>query len=285
MAVGGARTGIVWIGLLGLGGCHREEPAAGCSLEARAQTAAVAFDANSDGVLDVADGAWLFARNFRAGPEIPCFAAVEGFGDKVDDSASGFAMWYALISGTAVPTLAEGACVAPEPAEAACGDGLAMAVDAPAQVSGASGEVVRFAASVTLVSPELPVEAWSVSLAASGCRVVSAGLSGTMGADVRDEPPGKRDGGVGYAEVSGTGGAVSLVVLDAIGGDSVKTGSATAVLEVEVEATVGSGCGECVLKLEDGQQGGGREMGNTVSSGGRSYGPEVSGLTVGVCSG
>lgn len=265
-----------WFPLALLLGCHGD--AAPCALTARPRAAATGFDANSDGVLDVADGAWLLARNMRGGEDPPCLAAVEAYGDAVNDSATAYASWYALIAGTAVPSLPAGACPAPEPEEAVCGDGAAFSLQAPASVQGS----VEFSAEVQLISPTLPVEAWSVSVAASGCTVVDASLAGTLGADRRDSPPGARDGGLGHAAL-GDGGAVSLVVLDPIGGGTVRPGSPTSVLALRVRAEVGGSCGSCRLSLEDGQQGAGRPLTNTVSSGGRSYGLAGAEVEVEVC--
>jgi len=265
-------------------GCHHEEGAA-CALEARPRSAAVGFDANSDGVMDVADGAWLLARNFRAGEDPPCPEAVEALGDRMSDSATAWAIWAALIGGTEVPTLEAGACAAPSPEEASCGDGLALSLDAPAGVTGSTGSTASFSASVLLSSPDLPVEAWSLSVAATGCSVTAATLDGTLGADRRDDPPGQRDGGVGHAQPSTEGGAVSLVVLGPVSGRSVQPTSPSPILALTVEASVGASCADCALSLEDGQVGRGRPLSVAVSSGGRSYAPPGSSATVRVCPG
>lgn len=254
-----------------------------CSLHARPQTTAVAFDANSDGVLDVADGAYLMARNFRGGGDPPCLAAVEGFGDKVSDVASSYAMWYALISGTAVPVLTDDACRKPAETPADCGDELALSMDAIDDATGSVGALVHFSAGIHLRSPKLPVEAWSVSVKATGCTVVSATLSGGEGGDVRDNPPGARNGGIGMAQVSKEAGAVSLVVLDPIRGTTMQPEGAATILLLDLTATVGSSCSTCTLSFTDGQSGNGRPLTNAVSSNGRSYTPVTTGMEVSVC--
>lgn len=276
---------VAGLGMALICGCHHEAEEATCALTARPLAAAVGFDANSDGVLDVADGAWLLARNFRGGEDPPCPEAVEALGDKQDDSATAWAIWAALIGGTEVPELADGTCAAPVDAAAACGDGLAASVDAPATVTGSTGSTASFSASVLLASPDLPVEAWSLSVAASGCTVTAATLDGTLGADQRDAPPGARDGGVGHAVATDAGGAVSLVVLDPISGQTVQPATPTAALTLTVEATVGGSCAPCSLSLDDGQTGRGRPLSNVASSGGRSYALPTASATLSVCPG
>lgn len=254
------------------GGCDRTEPAS-CGLNARPMATAVGFDANSDGVLDLADGTWLLARNFRGGEDPPCLPAVEAFGDRVFDVGTGYAIWYALISGTAVPTLDAGVCEPPAELEAACGDGLAWTMEAPARTEGAAGSTATASVEVQLVSPTLPVEAWSVSVAASGCTVKEASLTGTAAADAV----------LGMAQVSGSGGAVSLVVLDPIQGTTLQPNAATSVLTLRVEAPVGTSCASCTLSFTDGEVGRGRPLSNTAASGGRSYTPQTAGASIEVC--
>lgn len=267
--------------LVALAGCGGGAGPA-CGLAARPSAPAVGFDANSDGVVDVADGAFLLARNFRGGEDPPCFAAVEAYADPVEDSGTAYAIWTALTGGTAIPELAPGTCGPAPERPAACGDGLALGVLAPARIQGRAE--VTFDAVVTLTSPVLPVEGWTVSVEASGCTVTSASLAGTIGADRHDDPRGRRDGGVGMAQVSGTGGAVSLVVLDALDGDTV-TGSGLPILSLGITAPVGGSCGSCTLTLRDGQAGRGRPLTNTASSAGRSYAPAAGEASVEICPG
>ena len=81
-------------------------------------------------------------------------------------------------------------------------------------------------------------DGWSLSIAADGCTIVDATTSGTMAADVDEDPPGLRNGGFERTELARDNlytGAVSAVVL-AIGQPiTLPTAQPSAVLRLTVE--------------------------------------------------
>lgn len=257
---------VAWLPL----GCSTDDAAPGCTRAARAHTQAVAGDANSDGVVDVADGCALYDAAFGATP-VACSAAGDVTADGVVDLGDATALWLHLYAGnTALPTLDLSGCTVPEE-DAACGDGLALRLDAPTTTPSEEFDV-----RVSLTTGPLAVEAWSFGLAASGCTVVSATPDGTQAADRRDG--GVRDGGYARTDVT-SGGVVAATVLGLA--DRVVAGDGD-VLVVHLRGTCGTAC---TLAFSDTQAGAGGAVPTVVSAAGRAYVPEEGGASVAVCGG
>lgn len=262
--------------VLGLLGCPAVEtpPATSCARPARPAAVPVAGDPNGDGVSDIADGAAVLGSLFRGGPPLACEAAADNNQDTTLDAGDGVGLWYHLFAGsTALAPLVTGTCTKPEPADSACGDGVALTVSAP------SNAEVR----VLLTTGALDVEAVSVSLATDGCSLGSATFDGTAAADRATTGDGSRDGG--FARIDRVSGGVVAAVSFDLTGDAVlpaKTESA-AILALTVDAPGGSACAPCTLTLRDGLVGGGEPVANVVSAGGRAYVPELGSATIQVC--
>jgi hypothetical protein len=263
-------------GLWVLVGCDGSEPASGaCAREARPAALPVAGDANGDGVFDIADVAAIEDEQFRAGDAVTCAAAGDMSQDGVLDVGDGAALLYALFTGTtAGPTLADGACARTERTSApACGDGLAWGFTGETRVTGTDS--VANPVTLTLTTVSLAVQAWSASVRATGCTIAGASVAGTASADVRDTPPGLRDGGFTRFDVTDAGIAGGVLMQLATDAALPPSSSAVPVLTLDVRAPVGGSCGTCTVTLEDGQTGPGLPVQNVVSAGGYAYTPEA----------
>lgn len=240
--------------------CRQEPPGGGdttpspttCARAADAVRAA--GDANGDGVVDLADPVLVLRHLADGGVAPACAEAVDLVGDgrvQLDDA---FGLLVALGEGlfTLDDALALGCADAePLPAPEACAS-LAAAIDAPASV-----ETGTFSATVTLASPDLAVEAWSLPVTATGCTVTGASTDGTAAAPITAAPAGLRDQGYD-ATVVADGAATSVVVLAfmqrlALPAD----GTASPVLALQVQADT---CGTCTLTLGEPATGHGPEI-------------------------
>lgn len=264
--------------LLLLGACDGAPKSEGCALTARPAATPVAGDPNGDGVVDMADGAAVLSALFRAGPALACEAA--GDTDLTDsiDAGDGIALWYGLFTGrSALPTLESGLCAkATRTVEPVCGDGLALAIDAPASVT-ASDPVT-----VTLTPGGIDVEALAFGLKTEGCSVASASFLGTVAADRRDSPPGLRDGGFARADLAADG-VVAAIAWDVAGDQHVSSSSgASPVLSVLLTPS-GSSCGTCKLSIADGLVGAGEPVTTVAASGGYAYVPAKGSASIEVC--
>ncbi len=244
----------------------------------------VAGDANGDGWVDVSDGMYVARSVFSGGPTA-CAEASDLADDDVVDAADAFALWSWLGPGanTWLPTLEAGACPAPtRAAPAGCADGLALSVSAPEEVEGAG--TVQFEATVQLAHPSLDVEAWSFGIEATGCTLSAASTNGTNAADLRDDPPGSRDGGMSWVHLRDASTALSLVVVD-WRRDATLEASAlpSAVLALDVSAAVGDSCAPCTLTLVSGEEGPGAPVEAVVSAEGLRYVPELGSAVTSVC--
>jgi hypothetical protein len=234
-------------------------------------------DANADGSVDLADGMYLQRWLFRGGPAPACEAAMDVNPDGVVDAADAVLVWnHAFSALGAFPALADGACadVTPPSDDLDCGR-IAFAIDAPRRATGG------FDATVTLDSPDLAVEGWQIGVAADGCTVASATLTGTAGADVRDG--GERSMGYGRADVT-SGGVVSAVALSWLEDRSIApTTDPVAVLAIHVDATPGSGCSPCTLTFSDTLTGPGQPVRNEAVHVGRVWRPTTRDTKVQIC--
>lgn len=249
--------------------CDEAPSDANCAQPAREHRAPVAGDANSDGALDIADGAAVWASHFR-GTTLACAAAADILADGVVDVGDGTASWLHLYAGnTALPAQDLGACTLPAE-DAPCAEGLALSVEGVANNT-------EFTATVKLATGGLPIEAWSFGVTATGCTITSASTAGTQSAELHDDPPGRRDGGFSRTDLV-TDGLVSATVLGLATDRSAVDG---AILSLS-----GTGaCGACTLRVVDGLQGPGEPVAAVLSSNGRAYGPSLGEATIQLCGG
>lgn len=258
------------------------EPPAACALEAAPSAQPVGGDANGDGHVDVSDGAYLARYAFAAGPAPVCEAGIDLVPDGNFNVGDIVAIWYAIGPRSAPyrPDVTAEDCPAVDRAlDPPCADGVALAVDAPAEVAGTEGAPTTFTASVTVTSPQLPVEAWSFTLAADGCTLESGTTAGTYAADKADGTSGLRDGGVAWQSVTGADAKV-VTVLDWRTQATLPTGSARAIHTFTVTA---ASCGTCTLTLTAGDADAGVE--SVVSGDGWRYVPALGTARVELCAG
>jgi hypothetical protein len=267
-----------------------EKPApegdAACTLTAAPLAAAPALaDANGDGFVDVSDGVFVLRSFFVGGPAPACTAAVDFVPDGSFDAGDGFGLLYTVGPKTVryPPDLDVSACAAPTRAEEpACGDGLALGIDAPATVTGSVGTQTTFDASVTLASPVLDVEAWSFTLVAEGCQIAAATTAGTVAADRADATGGLRDGGMAWQSVASDTELQVLTVLNWRDTTAVAHGgTASAIHAVTVMGTPTADCAPCELRLVAGDPATGVE--SVASGGGYRYVPALGSATVQLC--
>lgn len=258
---------LLWIHLFAA--CDQPMPEANCAQPAREHRTPVAGDANSDGVLDIADGAAVWAAQFR-GTTLACSAAADLLADGVVDLGDGTASWLHLYAGnTALPTQDLSACTIPAE-DAPCAEGLAL------DVEGSSSDTT-FTATVTLAAAGLAVEAWSFGVTATGCTITAATTAGTQAAELHDSPPGLRDGGFSRTDLVADG-VVSATVL---GFATDRAATDGAILSIS-----GTGeCGTCTLRVVDGLQGPGEPVAAVLSVGGRAYVPTLGEGTIQLCGG
>jgi hypothetical protein len=257
------------------GKAEQPEAEARCTLVAAPAAAPVGGDANGDGHVDVSDGAYLARALLAAGPAPVCDAGVDLVPDEDVNVGDVLAVWYGLGPKSAPyrPEVTSEACPeAPRVAEPPCGDGLALAIDAPAESTGAN-----FDATVKLASPTLPAEAWSFTLTAEGCALDAGTTAGTDAADRQDGTGGLRDGGVAWQSVAPAEARV-LTVLDWRRQGTLPTGGARPIHTFTVSATA---CGTCTLTLTAGDPAAGVE--SVVSGEGWRYLPALGSARVEVC--
>jgi hypothetical protein len=249
-----------------------------------APAAAVAGgDINGDGHVDVSDGARLARHLFAGGPPPVCDAAANLVPNDTVEVGDVLANWYSVGPRTAPYRPAVDAESCPETertVEPPCGDGLAMSVTAPAQVSGPAGAATTFDVTVTLTSPLLEVEAWSFTADASGCTFVSGTTANTPAADRADGTGGLRDRGVAWQSI-GDSQALGMTVLDWRNQGVLPLGGPTAVHTLSVSATPGSDCAPCTISLVPGDASVGVET--VVSVEGWRYAPVLGSVSIEVC--
>jgi hypothetical protein len=274
--------------LTGCGGC-RDEPSPPPALEELSHVCAEPSqeetrwaDSNQDDQVDIADAVYTLRHLLSGGPAPGCLAAQDLLQDELVDVGDALGVLYHLFVGNHDLPGGRPDCPALEPvAEVPCGP-LGLALQAPAEVSGA-GEVT-FEASVWLRSTELDVQAWSFGASATGCTLTGTTEAGTASADVRLDPEGHRDMGFTRTDLV-DGGLVHGTVLSWEREAGLPHGdSAWTLLSMTVSATAPpTGCVPCELALTPDLKGPGKKVPLVVASSGRSYRPPPSGVTVQIC--
>lgn len=271
-------------GCTGTGEAPHEAPAvATCTAPAAPAAAPVGGDANGDGVVDVSDGVYIARSILASGPPPVCAAAVDLVPDGEVNLGDIPAIWYAIGPRTApyLPNVtAEDCPTVARTTEPSCGDGLALGVSAPAQVEGADGAEVEFAATVTLTAPTQAIEAWSFTVVAEGCTIGASTTSGTLAADVGDGTGGLRGDGMAWQDSTGAEAHV-LTVLDWRTQAALPIGGPSAVHTLTVRGTASAACSPCALSLVAGDPVAGVET--VVTTGGWRYIPELGSTTVKLC--
>lgn len=253
-----------------------------CPLEAEPAATVVGGDANGDGHVDVSDGCYLARALVAGGPAPVCAAAVDLVPNGTAEIGDIPALFYAVGPKTSTyrPTVTEEDCPAVErEVSPPCGDGLALAVDAPAEVNGTGGSSTTFTADVTVTSPLVSVEGWSFTLTADGCTLDAGTTAGTLAADQADGTGGLRRDGAAWQEVTPTEAHV-LTVLDWRTQAGI-TGTGKAIHRFTVGGTPTSGCATCTLTLTAGDAETGVE--SVVSAEGWRYEPSRGSATVRLC--
>ncbi len=234
-------------------------------------------DNNGDGRVDLSDGLVVLRAQLSGGQPAVCFGAADVLQDHRVDLGDGFAVWYHLFAGnTEFFPIQDGWCERWESFVEAPEGRMALEIDAPRKGEG-SAEL-----RVTLTSPDLAVEGWSLAAVAEGCTIGAASVAGTAGADLRDSPAGLRDGGFERTDLV-DGVASSAVVLSWSSPLGLPASEDPVdLLTLTVEPT-GEGCEDCTVRLEDGHATGGEPVTNLLSVGGRSYRPELPEVRLRMC--
>ncbi len=237
-------------------------------------------DVNGDGVADLADPIAHLGFLFRGARGPACVAAADHNGDGRLEGDDALRMHSVLVTGTqGVRSLLARDCAnltTPWPAGRCVP--LAWDLAAPARVTEG-----RFTAEIAVRSSTLTIQAWSMSVSASGCTVAAASTARTSSADIWDDPPGLRH--LGYAVTKPVeGGAIGYVALAHHEDGVLPAAERTVLMRVEVEAPVpGEGCAPCTLTIDGERRWEGRPVAPVVVSDGRAYVPADASATVEVC--
>ena len=243
-------------------------------------------DANGDGFVDLTDAVYLQRYTFSGGPAPSCDRLVDIVTDQSVDSSDSYPLLSHLFPGPTTTLEADGTDCETHgytPTDA-CGDGLTFGVAAAATVSGTG--TVEIPATVTLTSPTLATEGWSVVLEATGCTITAGTFSGTVAADRRDDPPGERDGGYGWISPLPADHVAAATILDWHNGGTLSPwDGARNILGLTLEAEVGSACGTCSLQVVAQHEGVNVPVETVVSGGGYRFTPAFGSASVEVCPG
>jgi hypothetical protein len=265
------------------------EPAAPVPTEVCGQPAAAAAiswgDANADARVDMADVSRTVNALLHGGPTLACSAAQDlSYRDDLLDLGDALGLLYVLYAGNAeLPSGSPGCSEVAAIEEAPCGRML-LSLQGPARAEGATGDTVQVQATVQLHSLDLEVEAWTLALSATGCTIEAASEAGTVAADRRLDPAGRRDDG--WLRIDRAEGQVlqSALLSWATPTRLPAQEEPWPLLQLTLSAPVpASGCQPCTLALTDGLSGRGLPVSNMVSVEGRSFAPPTAGLEVEIC--
>jgi hypothetical protein len=233
----------------------------------------VAGDANGDGRFDVADVVALDRHLVVGDAPVACEAAAEVEPVGLLDLADVFAGWHALFTqGGGLPPLQDGACAGPaEDDPAPCGR-LGWAFDTTTAKDGQ----VR----VTLWSPDLEVDGWSLGVRATGCAIAAASTSGTLAADAG--AGGTLGVGLDLARTAPDG-AVAAFVPDWLAPRAIAPDPDPRPVLALAIARPGSGCATCSLAVSDDVAGAAGPVASRVVHAGRSYAPPGAEVQLEVC--
>lgn len=240
---------------------------------------AVMGDVNGDGVADAADPIALLGFLFRASRGPACVASADHNGDGRLEADDALRIHSMLVTGTqGARTLPPRDCATATPWPTGRCVPLAWDVAAPARVTEG-----RFTAELAVRSSTLTIQAWSMSVSASGCTIAAASTARTSSADIWDDPPGLRH--LGYAVTKPVeGGAIGYVAIAHNEDGVLPAAERTVLMRVEVEAPVpAGGCTPCTLSIDGERRWEGRPVAPVVVSDGRAYVPAPLAVTVDVC--
>lgn len=244
-----------------------------------ASALSVLGDVNGDGVVEIADSVALLDSVFRGGRPPPCVPATDFNGDGLTEADDATRITSLLVTGTQGPRfLRATSCNGVVPWPAGRCVPLAWDIDAPAQVSSET-----FSAEIAVRSATMAIDAWSMSVSATGCTVSAVSTDRTSSAEVWDTPPGLRH--LGYAALKPVeGGAIAYVILSHHEDIALPAAPRTPLLRVQVTAPVpAAGCVPCVLGIDGDRKWSGKPVAPVVVSDGRSYIPATTTATISVC--
>lgn len=171
--------------------------------------APVTADMNGDGLADLSDAVFLREYLFNHGRKPVCDVAADPLTDGLVEMGDEMVILSYAIDGTSVLSpLYTGACDHAESAEVPAPTRVAFGLSGPSSAA----QLEIFDVAVTVTSPEKAVQAWTLSVHASGCTVQSVTTDGTDVALV-DKGGQRPRHSYAMAELS-TSGAVSAVMLD-----------------------------------------------------------------------
>src|SRR5690606_22844556 len=237
-------------------------------------------DVNGDGRLDVADPIALGNHLYRGGRAPACAAAADFNGDEHVEADDATRLASHVVSGTQhAREFAAGACDSAEPwPEGACRR-MGLVWEAPARTTEAT-----FEAALSVRSPEVGIEGWSMSLGAEGCRIVGVTTERTSAAEIWDSPPGLRH--LGYAATTTVPeGTVSYVILSFQDDVTLPVQQEPSpILHVTLEADVPeSGCRSCSISVGGGLAWRGGAIDLALVADGRTYRPDAPRAEIEVC--
>jgi len=262
----------IWIitGLMGCGGSDNALISSEVCPPAAANAARSA-DANGDGAVDLADAVSVLRYVTDGGPAPACASAVDLVPNERIDPDDGFSILYHLYErrwglGDVDPS----ACEFTAHTTPGCGG-----IDAGfVVVDDSAGATVELQ-----LSTALAVEGWSVSVSADGCRLTSATVDGTSGAQSALDPTGYRK--LGYELTRAQGGSVtSAVLLDTLNAVILPPGERHTLLRFNAES---DSCGECTLSLAAPIKAWGKPVDSLVAANGASYSLGFVEQTIKVC--
>lgn len=241
-------------------------------------------DSNGDGAVDLADGTFLLGHLMAGGPRAVCWGAADVIQDGRVELGDAFAIWYHLFVGnTVLPELDRAKCSDWDTLGDAFAANLAFEIDAPRRVNGTGR--LSFTAAVQLHHEGGSKDGWSLGVHSEGCTVTAASQGSTLDSIVSDEIIGFSVPGFARTDLTGTGDAVSAVVISWLEPEEILFGSSPMeLLVVEVEGLAPMrGCTDCTLSLRDGLSADGEPVSNMVALGGRSYHPALPEAKTKIC--
>jgi hypothetical protein len=257
-------------------------------------------DANTDGVVDLADSSYLARWFFAGGVAPPCKDAADANGDQIPDITDLVILFYFLFKGGAPPPapgpLSPGPpraedtldCASYDPAPPPSLANFGLGFDGTAAVFGTGDVSFDVFATLTTADDALPEgpEGWAISLTAEGATIQGITVDGVHVSTTRGDED-LKDSGLVIAELasqsdgSGRQGAVSAILLPYLKKNGLLPMGTQPIARITLKATVPSSGDPLpiTLRYEDGFQGGGLPVKSMVSFRGTSQVPTLGSFT------
>jgi hypothetical protein len=213
-------------------------------LEPAPAAAPVSGDADGDGAADISDAVYLQNMLFRSGPEVRCSLVADVLPDGILNRGDSMLLLSAVLPGDSkLPLLAEGVCGAADPSAVPEPALLGLSWEAPKRATGTTEAILN------LETRDRPVQAWSMTLEATGCTVAELSTDGTAADWAYRDPPGKRAStSYDFHRLTATGAEVG-VVLDWQGDQKLTVEKESwPILKLGLEPTGGE-CGSCTVRV------------------------------------